>query len=271
MKLFVTSLNSGSSGNCYYVGNEKEAVLVDAGISCREIEQRMKRLELSMKKVKALFISHEHTDHIRGVRVLSKKYELPVYITRGTLQNANLDEANPFNVILTPQKPVTIGQLEITAFPKFHDARDPQSFVVRYKDLCVGVFTDIGSVCENVINYFKCCNAVFLEANYDEQLLKEGNYPYYLKRRISSDVGHLSNKQALDLFLTHKSDDLSHLFLSHLSEENNKPELVKELFEQQASGVEIVVASRTQEIPVYEIGHGNSRKREIFQQQTLEF
>ena len=132
MKLFVTSLNSGSNGNCYYIGNEKEAILVDAGISCREIEQRMKRLELSMKKVKALFISHEHTDHIKGVRVLSKKHNLPVYITRDTLKNANLDDTNPSIVIMHPEKPITIGQLEITAFPKFHDARDPQSFVIRY-------------------------------------------------------------------------------------------------------------------------------------------
>jgi len=269
MKLFVTSLNSGSNGNCYYIGNEKEAILVDAGISCREIEQRMKRLELSMKKVKALFISHEHTDHIKGVRVLSKKHKLPVYITSGTLQNTNLNDSNPYNVIMTPEKPITIGQLEITAFPKFHDARDPQSFVIRYKDLCVGVFTDIGTVCENVIRYFKCCNAVFLEANYDEDMLKNGNYPYFLKRRISSDVGHLSNRQALDLFLTHRSENLSHLFLSHLSEENNSPELAKELFDKHAEAVEIVIASRTQEIQVYEIGISSSAKRETYQQQAL--
>lgn len=271
MKLFVTSLNSGSNGNCYYIGNEKEAILVDAGISCREIEQRMKRLELSMKKVKALFISHEHTDHIKGVRVLSKKHNLPVYITRDTLNNANLDDTNPSIVLMYPEKPITIGQLEITAFPKFHDARDPQSFVIRYKDLCVGVFTDIGTVCDNVIRYFKCCNAVFLEANYDEDMLQNGNYPHFLKRRISSDVGHLSNKQALDLFLTHRSENLSHLFLSHLSEENNSPELAKELFDKHAEAVEIVIASRTQEIPVHEIGISSSGKREIYQQQALEF
>jgi phosphoribosyl 1,2-cyclic phosphodiesterase len=270
MKLFVTSLNSGSSGNCYYVGNEKEAVLVDAGISCREIEQRMKRLELSMKKVKALFISHEHTDHIRGVRVLAKKYQLPVYITRGTLLNANLDQSNPFNVILTPEIPVTIGQLEVTAFTKLHDARDPQSFVIRYKDLCVGVMTDIGTACENVIRYFSCCNAVFLESNYDEKMLREGNYPYFLKKRITSDVGHLSNRQALELFLAHKPDNLTHLILSHLSEENNSPELVKELFEKHADGVEIVVASRTQETPVFEIGLAASRRREKPQQLAME-
>src|SRR6478752_2420893 len=102
MKLYVTSLNSGSNGNCYYVGNEDEAILVDAGISCREIEVRMKRLELSMSKVKGIFISHEHTDHIRGVRVLSKKYNLPIYITQGTLVKAAINFENPLNVRITP-------------------------------------------------------------------------------------------------------------------------------------------------------------------------
>ena len=254
MKLFVTALNSGSNGNCYYVGNEDEAVLIDAGISCREIERRMTRLNLSMKKVKAIFISHEHTDHIKGVDVLSKKHKLPVYITPGTLSNARMNASNPYNCNLAPYVPVQIGSMHITAFPKFHDARDPQSFVVSYKDLCVGVFTDIGAPCQHVIKHFKCCNAIFLEANYDEQMLNEGNYPYHLKNRIKSNRGHLSNRQALDLFLQHKSPSLSHIFLSHLSQENNDPQLVLNLFKYHAKKVEIVLTSRSQEIPVYEIG-----------------
>jgi phosphoribosyl 1,2-cyclic phosphodiesterase len=191
MKLFVTALNSGSNGNCYYVGNQEEAVLVDAGISCRETEVRMKRLGLSMEKVKALFISHEHSDHVRGVRVLSKKYKLPIYITSGTLNNAPLNPSNPLIVNLIPYKTVKIGKLTITAFPKNHDALDPQSFIINYEDLCVGVFTDIGFPCEEVIKYFKGCHAIFLETNYDHEMLTNGNYPYYLKKRIVSDKVHL--------------------------------------------------------------------------------
>ncbi|HEY8402162.1 MAG TPA: MBL fold metallo-hydrolase [Cytophagaceae bacterium] len=254
MNLFVTALNSGSNGNCYYVGNEQEAVLIDAGISCRETEKRMARLGLSMHKVKAIFISHEHSDHVRGVRVLSKKYQLPIYITPGTLQNAPIDEHNPRIVRLTAFEPIQIGSLSVKAFPKNHDARDPHSFIISNGKVCVGVFTDIGVTCENLIEHFKCCHAAFLEANYDTKMLYEGKYPYYLKKRIDSDKGHLSNEQALELFLNHKSPELTHLFLSHISKENNSPEVIRNLFMPHAGNVEVILASRESEIPVYEIG-----------------
>jgi phosphoribosyl 1,2-cyclic phosphodiesterase len=253
MKVSVTALNSGSNGNCYYVGNAKEAVLIDAGISCRETEKRMKRLELSMNKVKAIFISHEHSDHVRGAWQLSKRYNLPIYITPGTLEHSPWDAANPNNIKLIPYEPVQIGDLSVTAFPKFHDARDPQSFIIRYQELCVGVFTDIGLPCEHVINHFKSCHAAFLETNYDAKMLETGSYPYYLKQRISSDQGHLSNDQALELFLRHKPEFMSHVFLSHISKENNEPALVYNLFKSNAGEVKVVLTSRLNEIPVYDI------------------
>lgn len=260
MSLFVTALNSGSNGNCFYIGNDKEAVLVDAGISCRETERRMDRLGLSMKKVKAVFISHEHTDHVRGLRVLAKKYQLSVYSTLGTLRDSHLNPEHPFNHALTAYRSVHIGALEITAFPKCHDAHDPQSFVIRHDDVCVGVLTDIGEACEHVIKHFKCCHAIFLEANYDTEMLLNGRYPYHLKRRIDGRFGHLSNQQALELFCEHRPPFLSHLFLSHLSKENNDPDLVYELFKPHARGVEIVLTSRKSEIPVYRIYAKNSNK-----------
>jgi phosphoribosyl 1,2-cyclic phosphodiesterase len=259
MSLFVTALNSGSNGNCFYIGNDKEAVLVDVGISCRETERRMDRLGLSMKKVKAIFISHEHTDHVRGLRVLAKKYQLPVYSTLGTLRDTHLNPEHPFNHTLTPYHTVNIGALEITAFPKCHDAHDPQSFVVRHNEVCVGVLTDIGEVCDHVVKHFKCCHAIFLETNYDKEMLMSGRYPYHLKRRIDGRFGHLSNEQALELFRTHRSPLLSHLFLSHLSKENNDPDLVYRLFEPHAEGVEVIVTSRDSEIPLYHIHNRRSR------------
>src|SRR5436305_5023451 len=144
MCLYIASLNSGSNGNCYYIGNDREAVLVDAGISCRETEKRMKRLGLSMESVKAIFVSHEHTDHIKGIPVIAKKYQLPVYITTNTLRNGGLELDADLVVSFQPYAPVVIGELAITAFPKFHDAIDPHSFVIESKGIKIGVFTDIG-------------------------------------------------------------------------------------------------------------------------------
>jgi len=253
MSLYIASLNSGSNGNCYYIGNDQEAILVDAGISCRETERRMRRLGLPLDRVKAIFISHEHDDHIRGLEVLSKRYQLPVYITIPTLQSART-RLEPEGIrSFTAHKPTVIGELEVTAFPKSHDASDPCSFVITYRHLRIGVFTDIGHVCEQVIHHFRQCHAVFLETNYDEQMLEEGRYPYPLKRRIRGGEGHLSNRQALELFMAHRPAYMSHLLLSHLSQDNNRPELVRELFEQEAGGVRIIVASRYEETEVYVI------------------
>lgn len=253
MQLSITSLNSGSNGNCYYIGNGKEAILVDAGISCRETEKRMKRLGLSMHKVRAIFVSHEHSDHIRGIPVLARKYQLPVYITSGTLQGCRLDfngvSVQPFQA----HEPVQIGSLSVTAFRKLHDAADPHSFVVECKGIKIGVFTDIGAPCDQLISHFGQCHAAFLEANYDEEMLDRGHYPYYLKNRIRGGRGHLSNRQALSLFAAYKPSFMSHVLLSHLSKDNNCPHLVKELFTSHADGTEVIVASRFEETPVYNI------------------
>lgn len=254
MPLFITSLNSGSNGNCYYVGTEHEAVLIDAGISCRETERRMARLGLSMSSVKAVFVSHEHSDHIRGVPQLAKKHQLPVYITTQTLAHAGFPERRFPILPLFAYQPVQLGGLRITAFPKQHDARDPHSFIVSDEDTNVGVFTDIGAPCEHVIRHFSQCHAAFLETNYDDDLLAMGRYPFFLKQRISGDFGHLSNQQALDLFRDHRPDFMSHVLLSHLSKDNNSPFVASDLFAPHAATVKVVVASRYEETPVFRIG-----------------
>ena|SRR5215211_1110572 len=253
MSLYITALASGSNGNCYYIGNDKEAILIDAGISCRETEKRMKRLGLCMTKLKAVFISHEHSDHIRGLYSLAKKHSLPIYITDPTIKYAKLYLDHFAVKSFTAYEPVTIGSLSITAFPKFHDAADPYSFVVTFKHINVGVFTDIGLPCQHVISHFSRCHAAFLETNYDEEMLDKGGYPQYLKNRIHGDKGHLSNKQALELFKRHRPPFMSHLFLSHLSKNNNCPKLVSELFNQHAGQTKIIVASRFEATPVYTI------------------
>jgi phosphoribosyl 1,2-cyclic phosphodiesterase len=253
MSLFVTSLNSGSNGNCYYIGNQAQAILVDVGISCKEVEKRMKRLGLTIQKVKAIFISHEHSDHIRGLCTLVKKYQLPVFITPKTMLRCGfaIDEKLVNN--FEPHSPVAIGDLLITGFPKLHDATDPYSFVIECGKIKVGVFTDIGATCSQLVKYFKQCHAAFLEANYDDVMLDSGTYPYHLKKRIRGGFGHLSNSQALDLFKVHRPKFMSHLFLSHLSKNNNCPDLVRKVFAAHAEEVKIVIATRYEETPVYHI------------------
>jgi phosphoribosyl 1,2-cyclic phosphodiesterase len=253
MGLQICSLNSGSNANCYYVGNATEAVLVDAGLSCRETERRMTKAGLEIARVKAIFISHEHIDHVTGLPALSKKYRLPVYITAPTLANSKLPVEEALVNAFGTNEPVTVGGLAVKAFHKHHDAADPYSFVISGSGVNVGVFTDIGHACKEVITHFKQCHAVFLEANYCETMLAKGGYPYYLKKRISGPDGHLSNAQALELFMKHRPKQLQQLILSHLSKNNNHPELVQRLFSEKANGVQVSVASRYEAGPVISI------------------
>lgn len=253
MSLFIASLNSGSNGNCYYVGNGQEAVLVDAGISCRETEKRMANLGLPMENLKAIFVSHEHGDHIMGVPMLAKKYKLPVYISKATLQHSRMELPQELVQPIITTKPMMVGGLRVTAFEKLHDAVDPYSFVVEGNGVRVGVMTDIGKACQQVVHYFRQCHAVFLECNYDSQMLKEGGYPKRLQKRISGDKGHLSNEEALVLLIVARAPFLSLVLLSHLSQQNNSPEVALNEFSILANELTIAVASRYAESPVYHV------------------
>jgi phosphoribosyl 1,2-cyclic phosphodiesterase len=239
---------------------------VDAGISCREIEKRMKRLGLSMQKVRAVFVSHEHTDHIKGIPGLVKKYQVPIYITASALFHSGCVLDKNLVMPFVAHEPVVTGNLATIAFPKFHDASDPYSFIIKCNGISVGVFTDIGVPCRHVITHFKQCHAAFLEANYDDQMLENGNYPYYLRKRIRGGKGHLSNEQALQLFKTHKPAYMSHLVLSHLSKNNNCPDLVQKLFDGHADGVKMIVASRFEETGLYHIYDAGSPDRGVKKQ-----
>jgi len=265
MSLFIASLNSGSNGNCYYIGNDREAIFVDAGISCGEIEKRMDRLGLPMEKVKAIFVSHEHSDHILGIPVLVKKYHLPVYITSGTYLESKFHITKNLVYSFEAHQPIQLGNLFITGFPKLHDAIDPHSFIITCGNITVGVFTDIGMPCDHVVHHFKKCHAAFLETNYDEERLIKGRYPLFLKNRIRGDKGHLSNVQALELFIEHRPAFMSHLLLAHLSKENNRPEIVEAMFAAEAANTKIILASRDRETELYHIEqnylHDNIKKR----------
>lgn len=260
MSLFISSLNSGSNGNCYYVGSSTDAVLIDVGISCREAEKRMKLSGLDIKKVRAIFVSHEHGDHIKGVSTLANKYHLPVYITELTAKHGPT-LIRHLSKQFSANENISIGNLTITPFAKYHDANDPHSFTISCEEVTVGVFTDIGRTCDQLVYHFKKCHAAFLESNYDEDLLENGRYPIHLKNRIRGGHGHLSNREALELFINHRPAFMSHLLLAHLSKENNSPELAMGLFAKHAGNTSIIVASRYQATEVYSITANNAFQR----------
>lgn len=242
--LTLCAIASGSNGNCYYIGNNREAVLVDAGISARQIINRMKQQNLNPSLVKAIFISHEHSDHVSGAKVLSKKLMVPVYATRRTyaaMYNNHKPQAPRF---FDPGAGIVVGSFSIFPFLKNHDAAQPCSFIISYNGLHTGVLTDIGVACENVIREVARCHALFLETNYDEKMLWGGRYPWPLKRRIASDYGHLSNDQAFDLVSRHSGNQLQLVFLSHLSAENNTPEKAMERFNELRVRYQVYLTSR---------------------------
>lgn len=240
----VCAIASGSNGNCYYIGNEREAILVDAGISCKQVLERMEERGLDASKLKAIFITHEHVDHIRGTRVLSKKLRIPAFFTYGTWNNAHKSSKPLHYRFVHIDQPLQVGEFTVHTFSKNHDAGEPVSFRIEVENTSVGVMTDIGSVCDNVIHHFKQCKAVFLESNYDEKMLWEGPYPWPLKKRVASEVGHLSNEQALNLVTEHGTETLKTVFLSHLSGENNTPDIAFENFRPLHDKYEIIKTSR---------------------------
>ena len=240
----LCALASGSNGNCYYIGNEQDAVLVDAGISCKQILIRINQAGLDVSKIRGIFISHEHSDHIRGARVLSNKLSIPTWFSQGTFNTVSKLEQPAKSGIFVPGKTVKIGSFTIHPFLKNHDAAEPCSFRIEYDGWHVGVFTDIGEACSQVKQHLRKCHAVFLETNYDEKMLWDGFYPYHLKQRVASSHGHLSNDQAFELIRDHAGPELVHVFLSHLSGENNSPELAAARFESLTDRFNIKLTSR---------------------------
>jgi phosphoribosyl 1,2-cyclic phosphodiesterase len=249
----IAALNSGSNGNVYYFGLGNDAILVDAGLSCRETEKRMKSLDLDLNKVRAVFITHEHSDHIFGLKGLLKKYDFPVYMTEETFKAAKFKFTIRNLRHFKSHDSIQTGALSLTAFPVSHDAADPHGFFISAGGKSAGLFNDIGFACEQVKTYFGKCHVAFLECNYDEDLLNKGNYPAYLKQRIRGPKGHLSNKEALEVFRNFRSADLNYLFLSHLSSENNSPETVLSFFKDEDTSVQFMIASRHSPGPVIDL------------------
>jgi phosphoribosyl 1,2-cyclic phosphodiesterase len=249
----ICALASGSNGNCYYVGNEKDAILIDAGITCKQILCRMRYKHLDPSRIRAVFISHEHNDHIRGVRVLTTKLDIPAYLTRGTFKSMYYTSQPKAVRFFEPGNPINVDSFTVHPFLKNHDASEPTSFRIESMGFSVGVLTDIGAPCTNVIFQLNHCNALFLETNYDDKMLWEGTYPFYLKKRIESELGHLSNRQAFDLLNEYAGKELECVFLSHLSAENNTPQKAYDEIMPLSGKFKIKLTSRYEPAEVYEL------------------
>ncbi len=253
--IYFTAIASGSNGNCYYIGNSHEALLVDAGVSAKQIIDRMARLNLDISRVKGIVVTHEHGDHVRGIPVLTRKCGIPVYITEKTRAAASLDVAPSLVQVIAREGTLEIGELSAVTFSKYHDASDPLSVTVSWRGKSISVLTDIGFPCENVIQSVAESDVLFLETNYEEKLLEAGSYPAFLKNRISGKEGHLSNRDSARLIYKYATTRLKYLLLSHLSENNNTAVYASSIMEEALArrpelDTELLITDRYREIAV---------------------
>ena len=229
----LCSIASGSSGNCIYVGSDDTHILIDAGISGKRIEEGLNSLGLSSQDLDGILITHEHSDHIASLGVLSRKYGIPMYGTKKTIEYikriktlGNIDEGLFCEII--PEDEFAIEDLHVKPIRISHDAADPVSYRVTNNNRSVGVLTDLGCYNEHIVDSFKGVDTLLLEANHDVNMLQVGKYPYALKQRILSDKGHLSNENSGRLLCRLLHDNLKAVYLGHLSLENNLAELAYE-------------------------------------------
>ncbi len=229
----MCSIASGSSGNCIYVGSDTTHLLIDTGISGKGTEKGLRELELSMQDIDGIFITHEHADHIQGLGVLSRKYQVPIYCTEGTKRGiladhriGDVDEAL-FQTVRPDQKYI-VKDMTVTPIRISHDAAQPVGYKISYGKQKGAVVTDLGVYNDYIVEHLKGMDILFLEANHDVNMLQVGPYPYPLKQRILGERGHLSNEASGKLLCRILHDNLKAIVLSHLSKENNLPELAYE-------------------------------------------
>ncbi|MGG5902171.1 MBL fold metallo-hydrolase [Sphingobacterium daejeonense] len=247
------ALASGSNGNSYYIAKGNTAVLVDAGINNKHLHLRMAALGINPASISAIFVTHEHTDHICGLSVFAKRYQIPIYLTQGTYESSRLQLPDYLVNFIKSNSVVNLKDLSVYGIPKYHDAQEPCSFLVSDGHINISVLTDLGRICDNVKKAIRIADILFLEANYDEQMLLTGRYPYHLKNRIKGGWGHISNDLSLGAFLDNRSERLKHLILGHLSGENNTVDLVENLFLPHCTEIKLSVAKRTESTALFQI------------------
>ena len=227
---FVAILSSGSSGNSALVMSRGSGVLIDAGISCRELERRMSLFGAEPTQVEAVVLTHEHTDHVRSAKRFGSEYGVPVYGTRGTLALTPLEGVE--TVTFPAGKTFKIGSLHLKPFKVRHLAAEPVAFSINVGSKRVSIASDLGCITASVVDEMCDSDLLMIEANYDEKMLLEGSYPEFLKRAIRGDHGHLSNDDAGRLSAKTTTSRTKKVVLVHLSNENNTPERARETVEQ---------------------------------------
>ena len=221
------SLSSGSSGNCYYIGNEFHGILIDAGISSASIRRFLKNMDISLQKIMGILITHNHIDHIRGLEVLTRKTHIPAFTTKVIWKSILSNHRRITNDIIREiplQNKFHLAGFDIEAFPVCHDAPETVGFHISSDKKKITIVTDLGHICQTSSKYIKDANLLVIESNYDEEMLINGRYPHFLKTRIKSDHGHLGNHQASGFLAEIFNNDITHICLAHLSINNNTPE-----------------------------------------------
>ena len=229
----LCSIGSGSSGNCIYVGSDTTSLLVDVGISGKKIEEGLRSIDRTTGDCDGILLTHEHSDHIKGLGVISRKHKIPIYCTRGTmeaLESMNTLGKMPEGLfhVIQADRSFSVGDLQVQPFAISHDAAEPVGYRVNQGKKSMGIATDLGYYNDYIVENLSGLDVLLLEANHDVNMLQVGSYPYYLKQRILGEKGHLSNETAGRLLSRLLHDRLKAVFLGHLSKENNYEALAYE-------------------------------------------
>jgi phosphoribosyl 1,2-cyclic phosphodiesterase len=228
--MIVAPLSSGSAGNAYWFESDGTAILVDAGLGTRETKKRLEAVGRDIEHLSAIVLTHEHSDHIHGAERIARKYQIPIYLTRGTLDASSIDPMETKTVVFENDTHFTIGELQVHARRTIHDAADPACFVIEARDgTRIGLASDLGHVNEEVVKHLSGCDGLFFEANHDLDMLRAGTYPWSLKRRIMSRFGHLSNDDSLTAVQRLLGAELKTLCMIHLSQKNNHESIVRDM------------------------------------------
>ncbi|MDD6553965.1 MAG: MBL fold metallo-hydrolase [Prevotellaceae bacterium] len=232
------SFGSGSSGNCYLLYTDDDALLIDAGVGVRLLKKHFHDYGLRLDKVRNILVTHDHADHVKSVGSISGDYHIPVFATRkvhnGIERNYCVRRKIDADMlrIITVDEPFTVGEFRVTAFEVPHDSSDNVGYLIEYGDVTFCLMTDVGHLTPQMLDIIGKANYLVIEANHDPEMLRQGPYPQYLKDRIMGPRGHLNNTECARALAEHATEKLRHVWLCHLSEENNHPELARLTVEQ---------------------------------------